>query len=318
MRLHRTARPGPLAVATALAVVLASCGASDDADDAAGGGVVELPSASADEGTPAPSPAGDGPTREVVDDGPDAFVDQLGCTMAPDEATVALLETVTGDVELAPAVATPVPDEQLGGLAIGAMVLDDDRTVTVWHWDPDGAVLRPVTPEALALAGDDADASLVPEPGAGGAIVWTGELGVPVAQDCALFVGRSVLPPPTPSEPPVRDDLLVVAPATVAPGAVVEVTFPDGHDRGIAYELRSETSPGTWEVAWWMTSDANGGEPTTVPVGTEGWGHEDVGISGTGPDRVLIANATDPGVHRLCTANAVEDICGTVTVVDRR
>ena len=63
-----------------------------------------------------------------------------------------------------------------------------------------------------------------------------------------------------------------------------------------------------------MTSDANGGEPLTVPVGTEGYGYPDAGIGGPGPDRVLVPEDAEPGAYRICTANAGDDFCAPLQV----
>lgn len=309
---HVTRRPtgATAALVTTLALVIAACGAADEAADT--GGAVELPVAasSTDDG---PTDGG-APTRQVIEDGPEAFLDRIGCELAPDAAVEELIARLASDVEVAPVVAAPVPDDALGGLAVGVMVGDEVRTVAVWHWDPEDEVLRPLTPEAAALEGAGADTSLVPVPDADGAITWTGRYGVPLVQDCATFVGQATFPAPPRPAPEVREDLVVVSPAVVDPGAVVEVTFPAGFDRGVAYALQREESPGQWVDEWWMTSDGNGGTPVTVPAGTEGYGVEDVGVGGPGPDRVLVDAATEPGEYRLCTANALEDVCALLTV----
>ena len=304
---HRR-HPATRLAAAVVALLLAAC-----AGDA---GVPDVAASRTEAPTTTGQGPEDGPTREVVTDGPEAFLGRLGCDQAPDEAVEAVLAAVTTEVGLASAVAAPVEDEELGGLAIGAMVIAEDRPVAVWHWDPEAGLLRPLTPEAAALEGDDADTSLLPEPGAGGVVTYDGSRGVPLAQDCATFVGQAALPEEPAAEPEVREDVMVVEPMTASPGEVVAVTFPGGWERGIAYTLQREVAPGTWVDQWWMTSDGNGGQPVTVPAATEGYGVEDVGVDGTGPDRVLVDPATEPGEYRLCTANAVEDVCALLTVAD--
>jgi hypothetical protein len=43
-----------------------------------------------------------------------------------------------------------------------------------------------------------------------------------------------------------------------------------------------------------------------------GW--EQVGISGGGPDRVIVPESASPGDYLLCTANVLDEACALLTV----
>ncbi len=135
------------------------------------------------------------------------------------------------------------------------------------------------------------------------------------ATDCSYVAAAEARPDLAPTQPPpqLRDDLLTVTPAAPTPGSVVEVTFAEDTMRGIAWSLDQRDGDG-WTTRFWLVSDANGGEPEAVPAGTEGWGVPDVGVGGTGPDRVLIPEAAEPGSWRLCTANRGEEICASLEI----
>ncbi len=63
-----------------------------------------------------------------------------------------------------------------------------------------------------------------------------------------------------------------------------------------------------------MTSDANGGDPVTVPADSDGYGVEDVGVGGPGPDHVRLSDGLAPGAYRICTANAGDEFCAPLTI----
>ena len=93
--------------------------------------------------------------------------------------------------------------------------------------------------------------------------------------------------------------------------------FPEDHRRGIAFSL-SRWSEGRWNLTYYLSSDwgASGDYPPTwwtVEDG-ENRGWEDVGVSGPGPDRVLVPDTAPPGDYLLCTANALDEACALLTV----
>jgi len=108
-----------------------------------------------------------------------------------------------------------------------------------------------------------------------------------------------------------------VMPDTAAPGQEVALTYPPGHRdvRGVAFSL-STWAPEGWTITHYLISDAHGGsQPTWWSVeDDEGRGWHDVGVSGPGPDHVVIPTAVTEGTHLLCTANALHEKCALVRV----
>lgn len=134
------------------------------------------------------------------------------------------------------------------------------------------------------------------------------------AADCSWVLADVTHADPPEPEPQMRPDLLVLDPAKVEPGQLVAMRFPEETLRGVAFQLDRRTG-GVWMPVAWMTSDGNGGEPFTVPAFTEGYGVEDVGVGGPGPDRVRLPDDASPGDYRVCTANAGEDFCAPLEIV---
>jgi hypothetical protein len=134
------------------------------------------------------------------------------------------------------------------------------------------------------------------------------------ATDCSWVVADVTHVDPPEPEPQMRPDLLILDPANAAPGQLVAMRFPEQTSRGVAFQLDRRTADG-WTPVAWMTSDGNGGEPATVPAFTEGYGVEDVGVGGPGPDHVRLPDDVSPGDHRICTANAGEDFCALLEIV---
>jgi len=108
---------------------------------------------------------------------------------------------------------------------------------------------------------------------------------------------------------------MVVTPVAAAPGDLVELTFPGGHDRGVLFAI-DEASAGGWERRAMLLSDANGGDPRWSRADADDLMVEMVGIAGRGPDRVPIPQGLLPGNYRICTANAVENLCAPIEVVE--
>lgn len=298
------------AVIVGTVLVLAACGGSTD------------PSGAVDDA----AAIGDGAGTTSGDRGgdPTALAGSMpGCDLATaiaPEVDAALAETIRTDAEIGPAVLT---DDDLGGRTLTVTLVlggGDDYRPVFWAVDEtgDGVRLLPLTEETLAVSPPDADRSRLLEPGPKGVIVQgdtPGSGGMALGSDCSLILAQE-LHPPSPAPPAeLREDLMVASPAVARPGDVVELTFPEETFRGVAFQLDRREGEG-WTTEWWMTSDGNGGRPTTVPVGTEGYGTEDVGIGGPGPDRVLVHPDTAPGDHRICTANAGEDFCTRLTITD--
>jgi hypothetical protein len=127
-------------------------------------------------------------------------------------------------------------------------------------------------------------------------------------------------PAPAATESPRIDprspNPVTITPATARPGATVALTFPDGSGRGIAFQLAKATEPN--KVLYYMTSDKGPGfwgkaKPLWWAAGEAG-GWEDIGISGPGPDQVVVPDTAEDGTYLLCTANAASQVCGLLTV----
>jgi hypothetical protein len=129
---------------------------------------------------------------------------------------------------------------------------------------------------------------------------------------CGTTPGSMSVELPTPG-PNAR---IVAEPARVAPGDVVGLSFPDQMARGILFVLEGRTANG-WLPAFFLTSDGPGPEweMTWQPPGGAGLAVEDIGVGGPGPDHVLIPPVAQPGIYRICTANAVEKVCALIEIV---
>lgn len=135
------------------------------------------------------------------------------------------------------------------------------------------------------------------------------------ATDCSWALADVTHVDPPRPEAQMRPDLLVLDPSTAEPGQLLAMHFPEETSRGIAFQLDRRES-GNWLPVAWMTSDGNGGEPATVSVTTEDYGVDDVGVGGPGPDHVRLPDDVAPGDYRICTANAGEEFCAPLEIVD--
>lgn len=104
-----------------------------------------------------------------------------------------------------------------------------------------------------------------------------------------------------------------VEPERVAPGELVALTFPAGDERGLLFALDRPAGAG-WERLALLFSDANGGQPAWFPADRE-VAVEAIGIGGPGPDRVPIPEELPAGTYRICTANAVAELCAAIEVL---
>lgn len=121
---------------------------------------------------------------------------------------------------------------------------------------------------------------------------------------------------PATTETPRHPGGVTITPATARPGATVALTFPEESSRGIAFQLAKTSEP--TKVLYYLTSDwgrGGGGDytPRWWDAGDSG-GWVDVGISGPGPDHVVVPDTAADGAYLLCTANALEQVCGLLTV----
>lgn len=124
---------------------------------------------------------------------------------------------------------------------------------------------------------------------------------------------------PSSQEAP-RDDM-TVTPSTARPGDVVALNFPTEQMRGLRFVMFAPVCDDCTEppsmfdaTTYYLTSDANGSEPewSEEPIRTT-----NLGVGGTGPDRVVIPDIAEPGQYMLCTHGAEPDVCAVVTVVEK-
>jgi hypothetical protein len=139
----------------------------------------------------------------------------------------------------------------------------------------------------------------------------------------------STTPPPTAERtddngdsgqgaPPVNEALMTVRPNPATPGAPLKLTFPRESVRGVAFSLYEQRGD-AWRLAYDLHSDGGQGgsyEPQWYGAG-ESPGHDDIGISGPGPDRVPVPDVAAPGDYLVCTANAGADFCAPLTISPR-
>jgi hypothetical protein len=109
---------------------------------------------------------------------------------------------------------------------------------------------------------------------------------------------------------------MTVSPASAAPGQQIALRFTSERVRGIAYSLAAWSEEG-WNVAYYLTSDwgAPGRHsPDWWSPEEDDRGWVDIGVSGAGPDNVVVPDSAGPGAYLLCTANSAAEACALLTV----
>jgi hypothetical protein len=140
----------------------------------------------------------------------------------------------------------------------------------------------------------------------------------------AALPGCGVTPPaasdPAAAEP--ADPAIAIHPDVARPGDELAMQFPDDTGvRGVAFTLEGWDGSG-WKPLYHLTSDGQSAhrEPAWwrvgEQVGEEGVGWDDVGVSGPGPDHVVVPPEVPAGDYRVCTAHAREQQCGLLTIED--
>lgn len=157
---------------------------------------------------------------------------------------------------------------------------------------------------------------------AGAALTGAVMIGVGIAAQPfsgSQVVDGQIAGTPTADAPPPLSgtfDPIDLTPKTAQPRALVSMGFPKSGMRGIAFSL-DKWEDGEWQAAYYLTSDGGslGWEPSWWSLAdAEGRGWRDIGVSGPGPDQVIVPNTATNGFYRLCTANAVEEACGLLEV----
>jgi hypothetical protein len=134
-----------------------------------------------------------------------------------------------------------------------------------------------------------------------------------------LVACGSVVPAGTPHDASAmfRPASMIVEPESAAPGQEVELRFPDEMTRGVWFVLEQEVGE-AWVHRYDLTSDGPGPDwmITWHVAGQEGFAVDDIGVGGPGPDTVRIPDVAEPGSWRICTANAAENVCVRIGIVD--
>lgn len=121
---------------------------------------------------------------------------------------------------------------------------------------------------------------------------------------------------PLDADATVRPDLVVPESSEVQAGQTLTLNFPRETERGTPWVLEQRDGDG-WQARYLLISDGNNTAPTWVgPAERDQWAWEDVGVGGSGPDTVLIPDVAPPGKYRLCTANALNNFCTEIEIVD--
>ena len=114
----------------------------------------------------------------------------------------------------------------------------------------------------------------------------------------------------------VRPELIVLEPDAIQPGEFISIFFPDERIRGVHFVLESRGAEG-WNLEYHLISDwGDGRDPESYRAGPsmEGIGAPDIGISGAGPDVVFVPADVGAGEYRVCTGNALPNICASLTI----
>ena len=109
----------------------------------------------------------------------------------------------------------------------------------------------------------------------------------------------------------MRPDLMVAAPNPAAPGGTVELTYPEQSPRGLAFVFERQMPDGSWNHVYFLVASP-ADRPDIRPewfTAEQGAGWDDLGVGGTGPDRVVLPETAEPGPYRVCTANAGDEFC---------
>lgn len=115
----------------------------------------------------------------------------------------------------------------------------------------------------------------------------------------------------------IHRELMEVEPARAVPGEVLAMRFPQGTSRGVAFVLEEETAGG-WSLRYFLVAgdESVGAAEWWTPTDADGRGWDDPLITGPGPDFVEVPETASPGNYRLCTANAPQNFCASVHVME--
>lgn len=115
-------------------------------------------------------------------------------------------------------------------------------------------------------------------------------------------------------EPEPDSATFTLDPANPGPGQLFAATFSPGNERGGYFFLSRWTGRSWAEPGYLLESDANSDGRPFVESDPTRFGMNDYGVSGPGPDGLVMPDDLDRGIWRLCTANAADDVCVQILV----
>ncbi len=127
---------------------------------------------------------------------------------------------------------------------------------------------------------------------------------------------------PTKLEPSAKPEPsatgIKVTPNAARPGATIALTFEPGNQRGVAFSMAKWVN-GAWQRQYYLVAALDQqGQPVWWSVDDNEGGWDDIGVHGRGPDFLTVPPTTTPGRYQICTANALDHVCGMFVVVGLR
>lgn len=133
----------------------------------------------------------------------------------------------------------------------------------------------------------------------------------------------SASPAATQQGVPSQDAPVIADPAAADPGEEIELRFPTELDRGVCWYMHERQTDGGWSEPQYhlLAAPQNGGSDRTP-----GWQEDptefecfDIGVTGAGPDAIVVPDTASPGEYRLCTENTPGGpYCTTILVTEPR
>jgi len=114
--------------------------------------------------------------------------------------------------------------------------------------------------------------------------------------------------------PEPADATFALNPANPEPGQRFDAAFDVDNERGGYFFLSRWTGRAWAEPSYLLESDANGNREPSVQSDPTQFGGDDYGVTGPGPDELVMPDDLDRGIWRLCTANAADHVCAQILV----
>jgi hypothetical protein len=233
--------------------------------------------------------------------------ENVGFQLAGPAAEGALKGSIVASLHLLPEGYTTMPLIQPGedapravGLLAGVGLLDRVRRVGFDGYEPDGfdpsgEYVRSLEPAAGSVVGPDEVVTMT--------VADSKKRAFMVVSGYAPNLG------------------MTLTPSTAGPGDVVALSFPTERSRGLAFTLTrdfecrssecSGSRPSGFVETYHLASDAAGDEPrwSDQPLQVR-----NIGVSGPGPDHVVVPSTAAAGDYRLCTTGRTPQLCVHLTV----